>query len=65
MTDHARPGAASTSSAPRSASASLKRLPELTRAAMWWTASVIAVLTAGAVIALWWPATAGSRARTW
>ncbi|MFE6611490.1 hypothetical protein [Amycolatopsis sp. NPDC057786] len=59
MTDHARPGAASTSSAPRSASASFKRLPELSRAAMWWTAFVIAILTAGAVTLLWWPATAG------
>ncbi|MEV6912125.1 hypothetical protein [Amycolatopsis sp. NPDC051071] len=59
MTDHARPAAASTSSAPTSASVSLKRLPELTRTAMWWTAIVIAVLTAGAVTLLWWPATAG------
>ncbi len=26
---------------------------------MWLTAAVIAVLTAGAVVVLWWPATAG------
>ncbi|MFC9249984.1 pentapeptide repeat-containing protein [Amycolatopsis thailandensis] len=36
-----------------------KRLQELTPAAMWTTALVITILTAGAVIALWWPATAG------
>jgi uncharacterized protein YjbI with pentapeptide repeats len=35
------------------------RLRELSPKAMWWTAALIAVLTAGAVVALWWPATAG------
>lgn len=59
MTDDARPAAASTSSGSGSAPPSVKRLPELTRAAMWWTAILIAVLTAGAVTVLWWPATAG------
>ncbi|MEU4522153.1 pentapeptide repeat-containing protein [Amycolatopsis sp. NPDC024027] len=35
------------------------RLRELSPKSMWWTAAVIAVLTAGAVVVLWWPATAG------
>ncbi|AIG73297.1 Hypothetical protein AJAP_01835 [Amycolatopsis japonica] len=59
MTDDARPTTASASAAPGPALSSVKRLPGLTRAAMWWTAFVIAVLTTGAVIMLWWPATAG------
>ncbi|MFC3456310.1 hypothetical protein [Amycolatopsis speibonae] len=59
MTDDARPTTANTSSAPGPTQSSVKRLPELTRAAMWWTAILIAVLTAGAVTVLWWPATAG------
>ncbi|MEU3768076.1 hypothetical protein AB0E55_23745 [Amycolatopsis keratiniphila] len=40
-------------------SSSVQRLPELTQTAMWTTAAVIAVLTAAAVMALWWPATTG------
>ncbi|MFD5090680.1 pentapeptide repeat-containing protein [Amycolatopsis thailandensis] len=60
MTDDARPAAASASSAPGPAPSSVKRLPELTRAAMWTTAIVITVLTAGVVTVLWWPATAGA-----
>ncbi len=59
MTDDARLGAASPPSPPSSTSSAVKRLPELTRAAMWWTAVVITVLTAGAVTVLWRPATAG------
>ncbi len=35
------------------------RLRELSPTTMWWTAAVIAALTAGAVVALWWPATRG------
>jgi uncharacterized protein YjbI with pentapeptide repeats len=35
------------------------RLPELTRKAMWATATAIVALTAGAVVALWWAATRG------
>ncbi|MFG1645724.1 pentapeptide repeat-containing protein [Amycolatopsis sp. NPDC049252] len=35
------------------------RLRELSPKTMWLTAAVIAVLTAGAVVVLWWPATAG------
>ncbi|MFI7122645.1 pentapeptide repeat-containing protein [Amycolatopsis sp. NPDC049868] len=57
MTDTPRLPAA-TSSPPRPTT-SVRRLPELTRSAMWITALVIAVLTAAAVVALWWPATAG------
>ncbi|WP_228694879.1 pentapeptide repeat-containing protein [Amycolatopsis japonica] len=59
MTDDARQGAASPPTPPSPTPSSVKRLPELTRAAMWWTALVIGVLTAGAVTVLWWPATAG------
>ncbi|MEU4522951.1 pentapeptide repeat-containing protein [Amycolatopsis sp. NPDC024027] len=36
-----------------------ERLRELSPKTMWLTAVVIAVLTAGAVVLLWWPATAG------
>ncbi len=50
MTDDARPAPGSTSG---------RQLRELTPTAMWTTAVVITILTAGAVIALWWPATAG------
>ncbi|OXM68252.1 hypothetical protein CF165_13995 [Amycolatopsis vastitatis] len=35
------------------------RLRELSPRTMWLTAVVIAVLTAAAVVVLWWPATAG------
>ncbi len=35
------------------------RLRELSPKTMWLTAAVIAVLTAAAVVVLWWPATAG------
>src|SRR4051812_38739883 len=35
------------------------RLRELSPKIMWLTAAVIVVLTAGAVLVLWWPATAG------
>ncbi len=50
MTDDERPAPSSTSG---------RRLRELTPAAMWTTAIVITILTAGAVIALWWAATKG------
>ncbi|MEU3622810.1 hypothetical protein BS329_09625 [Amycolatopsis coloradensis] len=58
-TDDTRPVAATISSAPSPVATSVTLLPELTRVAMWVTAVVIAVSTAGAVVTLWWPATAG------
>ncbi|WP_158634432.1 pentapeptide repeat-containing protein [Amycolatopsis sp. WAC 01375] len=54
MTDDARPALSSPS-----VSAQGRQLRGLTLAAMWTTAVVIAVLTAGAVVALWWAATKG------
>jgi uncharacterized protein YjbI with pentapeptide repeats len=46
--------------APPSATAAQRaRLRELSAKTMWLTAVVIAVLTVGAVVVLWWPATAG------
>ncbi|MFJ4099870.1 pentapeptide repeat-containing protein [Amycolatopsis japonica] len=59
MTDDARLQAASPLAPPSSPSSSVKRLPELTRAAMRWAALIVAILTAAAVTLLWWPATAG------
>ncbi|QKV74128.1 pentapeptide repeat-containing protein [Amycolatopsis sp. Hca4] len=45
---------------PRSDTATQRaRLRELSPRIMWLTAAVIAVLTAGAVVVLWWAATAG------
>src|SRR4051812_20580835 len=41
------------------ASARRARLRELSPKTMWLTAAVVVVLTAGAVVVLWWPATAG------
>ncbi|WP_410646802.1 hypothetical protein [Amycolatopsis sp. cmx-4-54] len=59
MTDDLRPTAAPSPRPNLTTASSVRRLPELTRATMWITALVIAVLTAAAVVALWWPATAG------
>ncbi|WP_410671419.1 pentapeptide repeat-containing protein [Amycolatopsis sp. cmx-4-68] len=51
MTDNTTP--------PPTEPARVTRLRALSPKTMWSTAAVIAVLTAGAVVALWWPATAG------
>lgn len=59
MTDDLRPAAASSPPPRPATSSSVRRLPELTRTAMWTAVAVITVLTAVAMIALWWPATAG------
>ncbi|SFW78756.1 pentapeptide repeat-containing protein [Amycolatopsis australiensis] len=44
---------------PSGGAARVVHLRQLTPVAMWTTAAVIAVLSAGAVVALWWPGTAG------
>ncbi|MFK0244593.1 pentapeptide repeat-containing protein [Amycolatopsis azurea] len=59
MIDDARPGAANLSSRASVVPVSVRPLPRLTQTAMWVTAAVITVVTAGAVIVLWWPGTAG------
>ncbi|WP_372672734.1 pentapeptide repeat-containing protein [Amycolatopsis kentuckyensis] len=62
MTDDAMPGPDNPGvpNPSRAAEAARRaRLRELTPKTMWMTAAVIAVLTAGAVLVLWWPATAG------
>jgi uncharacterized protein YjbI with pentapeptide repeats len=55
MTDNTPPPSPGTPPPP----ARVTRLRELSPKTMWSAAAVVAVLTAGAVVALWWPATAG------
>ncbi|MFJ7216565.1 pentapeptide repeat-containing protein [Amycolatopsis sp. NPDC098790] len=62
MTDDAAPTQASPDAPtppPSPAAVSRPRLRELSPKTMWLTAFVIAVLTAAAVVLLWWPATRG------
>ncbi|WP_410574345.1 pentapeptide repeat-containing protein [Amycolatopsis sp. cmx-4-61] len=62
MTDDATPSSPATAvpaPPPLAAPVRVVRLRELSPKTMWWTAAVIAALTAGAVVVLWWPATAG------
>ncbi|WP_410659621.1 hypothetical protein [Amycolatopsis sp. lyj-112] len=54
MTDDARPATSNTL-----VSTTGRRLRELTPTAMWMTAVVITIFTAGVVTVLWWSATAG------
>jgi uncharacterized protein YjbI with pentapeptide repeats len=62
MTDDVTPPPSSPgvpASPPAGALAPRPRLRELSPKTMWLTAAAIAVLTAGAVVVLWWPATRG------
>jgi hypothetical protein len=62
MTDDAtppQPGTGVSPPLPSAAAVARPRPQELSPKTMWLTAAVIAVLTAGAVVVLWWPATRG------